>query len=423
MAKGNELAFRRNLLLKHLRLTIESVTAFQIVSPAETSKQAEVASPDPRSALPTSPGGTFGRLMRFAIANIRRRPERFVLSVLGIALAIAAVTVVRTISTSFAITGGDSVANAIGSHAIWVVPPQGVTYDSTAGALVSDGPPSDITLPAGWTGARMIAGLWHSPHGQVAVYGGAGTPAGKAVMSAQLAQRLGVPDGGSLRLGSHTVTVTVSGGSAALAVSPDLARDIVGNVGWWVADEPAADQGRNDLGTLFGTAVGLPATQNPAQAPDKHGNGLVYDTTTGSGALSFAQKYASAFSGQVTDSTLGLISIIGLVLGFVIAVSSFLASVQERRREFGIMSSIGLADEVLYFFLVESGVVFVAAWLIGVLAAGIAVWAVLPYLATPVAWAQAAATVAAFLPAMAIVGAIVPVHRLLQQRPVALLTD
>jgi len=111
------------------------------------------------------------------------------------------------------------------------------------------------------------------------------------------------------------------------------------------------------------------------------------------------------------------------VLGFIIAVSSFLASVQERRREFGIMSSIGLADEVLYFFLVESGVVFVAAWLLGVLGAGVAVWVVLPQLATPVAWAQASATVAAFLPAMAIVGAIVPVHRLLQQRPVALLAD
>jgi hypothetical protein len=399
------------------------VTAFEILNQTETSKKSETASPDPRSALSASPGGTFGRLMRFALANIRRRPERFVLSVLGIALAIAAVTVVRTISTSFAITGGDSVTNAIGSHAIWVVPAHGVTYNAAAGALVSDGRPGDITLPAGWTGTEMIAGVWRSPHGQVAVYGVAGTAAGKAVLSSQLAQRLGVTDGGPLLLGRHTVTVAVSGGSPALTVSPDLARDIVGNVGWWVADEPAIDRGRNDLGQLFGTAVGLPSTQDPAQAPDKSGKGLVYDTTTGSGALSFAQKYASAFSGQVTDSALGLISIIGLVLGFVIAVSSFLASVQERRREFGIMSSIGLADEVLYFFLVESGVVFVAAWLIGVLAAGAAVWAVLPNLATPVAWAQASATVAAFLPAMAIVGAIVPVHRLLQQRPVALLTD
>jgi putative ABC transport system permease protein len=399
------------------------VTAFEIVSRTETSKKSEAIAPDPRSVLPASPGGTFGRLMRFAIANIRRRPERFVLSVLGIALAIAAVTVMRTISTSFAITGGDSVTNAIGSHAIWVVPAQGVTYNAAAGALVSHGPPSDITPPAGWTGIAMIAGVWHSPHGQVAVYGVAGTAEGKAVVNAQLAQRLGVSDGRTLLLGGHAVTVSVSGGSPALTVSPDLARDVVGNAGWWVADEPAIDRGRNDLGQLFGTAVGLPSTQNPAQRPDKNGKGLVYDTTTGSGALSFAQKYASAFSGQVTDSALGLISIIGLVLGFVIAISSFLASVQERRREFGIMSSIGLADEVLYFFLVESGVVFVAAWLIGVLAAGVAVWAVLPHIATPVAWAQASATVAAFLPAMAIVGAIVPVHRLLQQRPVTLLTD
>jgi putative ABC transport system permease protein len=398
------------------------VTASETVSQTVTSKQVDAIS-KPGGALPASPGGTFGRLLRFAVANIRRRPERFVLSVLGIALAIAAVTVVRTISASFAITGADSVTNAIGTHAIWVVPAQGVTYDSPAGALVADGPPPGITLPGGWTGSEMIAGLWPSPRGQVAVYGVAGTPAGKAVAGARLAQRLGVSDGGTLSLGGHPVTVSVRGDSPALTVSPGLARDVVGSAGWWVADEPDADRGRNDLGRLFGAAVGLPYTQNPAQDPAKDGKGLVYDTTTGSGALSFAQKYASAFSGQVTDSTLGLISVIGLVLGFIIAVSSFLASVQERRREFGIMSSIGLADEVLYFFLVESGVVFVAAWLAGVLAAGVAVWAVLPHLATPVAWAQASATVAAFLPAMAIVGAIVPVHRLLQQRPVALLAD
>ena len=88
------------------------------------------------------------------------------------------------------------------------------------------------------------------------------------------------------------------------------------------------------------------------------------------------------------------------------------------------MSSIGLADEVLYFFLVESG-----DRLRGRVADRRArrgrrrLGRCFRRLATPAAWAQAAATVAAFLPAMAIVGAIVPVHRLLQQRPVALLAD
>jgi len=87
------------------------------------------------------------------------------------------------------------------------------------------------------------------------------------------------------------------------------------------------------------------------------------------------------------------------------------------------MSSIGLADEVLYFFLVESGIVFIAAYLTGVIGAGVAVALVIPGIATPMAWLQAAGMVAAFLPAMAIVGALIPVHRLLQQRPVLLLED
>jgi ABC-type antimicrobial peptide transport system permease subunit len=157
--------------------------------------------------------------------------------------------------------------------------------------------------------------------------------------------------------------------------------------------------------------------------PDAGGAGLVYDTVGGSGPLTFEQKFSALFSGKVTSSTLGLISTIGLGLGFVIAVSSFLAAVQERKREFGIMSSIGLADEVLYFFLVESAIVFLVAYLLGVAGAGIAVALVIPSIATPTAWLQAAGLVVGFLPAMAIVGALVPVHRLLQHRPVDLLGD
>ena len=61
---------------------------------------------------------------------------------------------------------------------------------------------------------------------------------------------------------------------------------------------------------------------------------------------------------------------LALALGFVIAVSTFVASVQERRREFGIMASIGLTDEVLYFFLVESLLLFVMAYVSGTLLGG-----------------------------------------------------
>jgi hypothetical protein len=66
-------------------------------------------------------------------------------------------------------------------------------------------------------------------------------------------------------------------------------------------------------------------------------------------------------------------------------------------------------------------VIFVAAYALGALAAGAAVLVLAPGVAPAGAWLQAAALAAAYLPAMAILGALVPVHRLLQQRPVTLL--
>ena len=95
------------------------------------------------------------------LANIRRRPERFVLSVLGIALAIACVIVVRTISSSFAITGADSVTDVLGGAQLWAVPAAGVHYNPDVQALVADGPAPELTLPAGWTGGLTLSGCHH----------------------------------------------------------------------------------------------------------------------------------------------------------------------------------------------------------------------------------------------------------------------
>lgn len=368
-----------------------------------------------------STGSTFGYLVRFALANIRRRPERFVLSVLGIALALLCVTVVRTISASFAITGADSVTDVLGGAQLWAVPAAGVHFDTDTQALVADGPAPSITIPDGWRAVRTVSGVTEVGGQPVSLRGSDEIPSGQAILSTGLADRLGVTNGDSVTVGGSGVIVDVSGTGESMTVANGLAASVVGENGWWTVFAPAGSEQRRDLAQTFGSTVDLPSTADPSVIPDPDGRGLIYDTVGGSGPLTFEQKFSALFSGQVTSSTLGLISIIGLVLGFIIAVSSFLASVAERKREFGIMSSIGLADEVLYFFLVESAIVFVAAYVIGVLGAGLAVALVIPGIATPTAWAQAAGMVAAFLPAMAIVGALIPVHRLLQQKPVDLL--
>ena len=345
------------------------------------------------------------------------------LSVLGIALAIACVTIVRTISSSFAITGADSVTDVLGGAELWAVPAAGVHFDPDAEALVADGPAPELALPAGWTGIHTLSGLTTVDGKSVSLRGSDGMASGRASLGSALAERLGVNAGDRVEIGGQSLGVEIAGGGQSAVVSTELARMVVGEKGWWTVFAPEGKESDRSLAQTFGAATGLPFTADPATMPDAGGAGLIYDTVGGNGPLTFEQKFSALFSGKVTSSTLGLISTIGLGLGFVIAVSSFLAAVQERKREFGIMSSIGLADEVLYFFLVESAIVFVAAYVLGIAGAGVAVALVIPGIATPTAWLQASAMVAAFLPAMAIVGALVPVHRLLQQRPVDLLGE
>jgi putative ABC transport system permease protein len=374
-------------------------------------------------AIATASGNTFVCLVRFALANIRRRPERFVLSVLGIALAIACVVVVRTISASFAITGADSVTDVLGGAQLWAVPAAGVHYDNNAQALVADGVAPNFTVPAGWNATRVLSGVTEINGNTVSLRGTDEIASGQATLGSEVAKRLDLHSDDRVVVGGQSLVVNIAGGGQSITIATPLAQSVVGDNSWWLIFAPRGDEKRLDLGQVFGGAVGLESTSDPSVKPDPNGGGLIYDTVGGSGPLTFEQKFSALFSGKVTSSTLGLISTIGLGLGFVIAVSSFLAAVAERRREFGIMSSIGLADEVLYFFLVESGIVFVTAYVVGVVGAGAGVALVIPGIATPTAWLQAAGMVAAFLPAMAIVGALIPVHRLLQQRPVSLLGD
>jgi putative ABC transport system permease protein len=148
----------------------------------ETSQVSNAPTTVRSPAIATASGNTFVCLVRFALANIRRRPERFVLSVLGIALAIACVTVVRTISASLAITGADSVTDLLGGAQVWAVPAAGVHYDSNAQALVADGTAPTITVPTGWTATRVLSGVTEINGSTVSLRGSDQIPSGQAAL-------------------------------------------------------------------------------------------------------------------------------------------------------------------------------------------------------------------------------------------------
>jgi putative ABC transport system permease protein len=372
--------------------------------------------------FPAAGGGTFARLLRFALANIRRQPERSGFAVAGIALAITAVVVVRTIAAGYQVSGVDALDAAIGGAPYWVVPDGGVRFDPQAGTIATDAPPPDVGVPAGWTGTTVLSGRLPG-RDDVALRGSTGA-AGTAAVTDLAARRLGLRPGDTLTVGGTALPVSRTAGAGALVVVPLAVAVAAGlRAGWRTLSPPA---GRDGTPEQVAAATGLRVVSDPAQRPAAGSRGLVYQTTGGTSRaalLDFRQKFAAVFGGRVASSILGLVAQVGLVLGFVLAVTSFAAAVHERRREFGIMASIGLTDEVLYFFLVESAVVFLAAYLLGAGLGGLVVGLALPSFFSLGAWLSAAGLVATYVPALAIVAALVPVHRLLQQRPVKLLAD
>jgi hypothetical protein len=371
-------------------------------------------------------GGTAQRLVRFAVANVRRRPERSLLATAGIGLAIAAVVLVRIVAASYQATGGGAVTTAIGDAAWWAVPEGGVHLDVARGVVMADEAPPAIDAPAGWTVTPVLTGaLPH--HDDVALVGRPGPATGEVLATSAALDRLGLGEGDALTVGGHDLVVhrdTGDARGASVTVTHDVAVDAGLAHGWTTLAPPDGVRvSADDVAAI----TGLDVVTDPARSPKAGSGGLVYATEAGgggrSGLISFDQKMAALLGGKVTSSALGLVAQVGLALGFVIAVSTFVAAVQERRREFGIMASVGLTDEVLYFFLVESLLLFVAAYLAGVLLGGGLVFLALPHFFSLGSWLAAAGMVAMYLPALAVVAALVPVHRLLQQRPVALLAE
>ena len=214
----------------------------------ETSQVSNAPTTVRSPAIATASGNTFVCLVRFALANVRRRPERFVLSVLGIALAIACVTVVRTISASFAITGADSVTDVLAGAQLWAVPAAGVHYDNNAQALVADGAAPTITAPAGWTATRVLSGVTDVSGAAVSLRGSDEIASGQAALGSGVAGRLDLHAGDRVVIGGQSLVVSVAGSGQSITVATPLAKSVVGDNGWWLIFAPPGVGKSDDAG-------------------------------------------------------------------------------------------------------------------------------------------------------------------------------
>jgi putative ABC transport system permease protein len=373
---------------------------------------------DPYAPEAVSDRGRGLRLLRFGLRNLRRRPEYTVLSVIGIALVIAVVVIVQSIATSFDVAGTQAFADDVGGVPVWVVPAQGVTYNPALGVLLANGAvPSLRNLPPTWPVRVTLGGIWRYHGKHVALYGISRLTPGVAVVSQRASESLDLRNGNSVSIGHHKLTVSVRRGNGTyIRVPAGVARSVIGDHGWLSITPPA---GVNSVKAALSRVPGLMVTTEPSRGADGR-HPLAY-ITTGGGLFTFQARFSAALGGRAAGSLLGIIAKLALVLGFVIAVTSFLAAVYERRREFGILASIGLSDEVLYFFLMEALIIFAAAYLLGA-ALGITLLVIVsPVQLTPSSVLQACALTLTYLPALGIFAALIPTHRIVQQRPAQLL--
>ncbi|HZC27564.1 MAG TPA: hypothetical protein VE287_11115, partial [Actinopolymorphaceae bacterium] len=206
----------------------------------------------PPRDLGTAAGSTGSRLLRFALANLLRRPERFALSTLGIALAIMAVVVVRAISIGFASSGSASLSDVLHGARLWVVPAQGIHYDAQLRTMLPDGPAPPLSVPAGWTAQRTYAGVWTSPAGRLAVYGT--DTEGEAQVGSAAAKVLGISTGARIQVAGTALPATVTGNSRTVTVPSSVARRITAN-SWWTVSPPQSMAGRLDVGQQLAAAT------------------------------------------------------------------------------------------------------------------------------------------------------------------------
>lgn len=73
--------------------------------------------------------------------------------------------------------------------------------------------------------------------------------------------------GDRVDVGGHDLVAAVAGAGQSVTVATSVAREIIGDDGWWTVKAPAGQKNRRDLAQTFGAATGLDATADPAQTP------------------------------------------------------------------------------------------------------------------------------------------------------------
>lgn len=137
--------------------------------------------------------------------------------------------------------------------------------------------------------------------------------------------------------------------------------------------------------------------------------------------VSFSSQLSALSLGKVVNTAYGLLANISLGLGFVLVVSTALLNMEERRRELGMWSAIGIAEDTFFIFLIESILVYAIASIIG-FGVGVLFSAVFtPWTLQTSTLERTSLALVPYFPTLVIVGSLIPLQILLNKKPLDLL--
>lgn len=386
-------------------------------------------------------------LLKVSLLNMSRHKDRTSFTIVGLALALGVLFFVYNISAAYQGNVSNSFSYLTrGGIDLWITPVQGFSFDSESQLIFTNGsiPYSDFTAIESAAGNGTFAGRTFA-YGEVVnrttvnghqliVWGTTRLSDAKApfpvLMNQQAASIFGVSIGAQFSVAGQPAVFSQQVAdlptTSGVAIMPlSLAFKLLDNgssqkLSWILVGsslfKQAAQWASSHLNYVLSTSP--TAKVNPGS------RGIVFALPAGFyryQVVSFSSQLSAISLSKVVSTSYGLLADISLGLGFVLVLSTAILNMEERRRELGIWSALGIAEDAFLVFLIETVLVYIMAMAIGFFLGVGLITAFAPWTFQLSNLGRTFLVIAPYFPMLVIVGSLIPLQLLLSKKPLDLL--
>jgi ABC-type antimicrobial peptide transport system permease subunit len=391
-----------------------------------------------------------GVILKLSLLNMTRHKDRASFTIIGLALALGILFFVYSIGISYQtnVSSSFSYVTRDGVN-LWVTPSHGFNYDSQSQLIFANGTISynvytqineaitNGTFPQSTFAYAELITRTNLDGRDIILWGTTrlsetGSPL-QVMMNQQAANALGVTISQQFTIDNQPVVyaepiVNLQTTDNLVMVPLNLAFQMLNqtsgpqSVSWVLVKAPYFKTTANWISEQFNfvESTSPNAQINPNVA------GVIFILPAGFtryAVVPFSSQLSAISLSKVVNTTYGLLADISLGLGFILVVSTALLNMEERRRELGMWSAIGIAEDTFFIFLIESIFVYAIAAGLGFLVGVIFSAAFAPWTLQPSTLGSTSLAILPYFPTLVIIGSLVPLQILLNKKPLDLLLN